>query len=169
MTATTLRTEACRSCRAPIVWVTHVLTGKPAPLDAAVDLNGNCVLYDNGTYAVLRKTDTIAAPGADAYQPLPDLQRREEMEPQMSHPAPDDRAAAIAWAQSVGSWTTVCYDNMMPGDNSGAEPREMEECSACDGTGKDGDGTDCEWCDGTGLAGPDPDDYDEPWPTEGRI
>lgn len=62
MDATELKTEACRSCHAPILWAKHITTGKAAPLDAATDLNGNCVLYDNGTYAVLRTTDTIAAP-----------------------------------------------------------------------------------------------------------
>lgn len=59
---------------------------------------------------------------------------------------------------------------MMPGDNSGAEPDEMIDCPDCDGTGQDGPtGEPCERCEGTGFVEPDPDDYDEPWPTERLI
>jgi hypothetical protein len=33
--------EACRSCQAPIMWLDHATTGKPAPIDAQPDPKGN--------------------------------------------------------------------------------------------------------------------------------
>jgi DnaJ-class molecular chaperone len=56
-------------------------------------------------------------------------------------------------------------DNMMPGDNSGAEPREMDVCWTCSGTGYDPEsdvqGVACTECEGTGYVEPNPDDYDD--------
>jgi hypothetical protein len=46
--------ELCRSCRAPVIWLEHESTGKPAPIDAEpVGAAGN-ILVDEaaGTYRV---------------------------------------------------------------------------------------------------------------------
>ena len=46
-------TAHCNSCNAPIVWLKHAKTGKPAPINAAVDPGGNIVMYpDKGIYVV---------------------------------------------------------------------------------------------------------------------
>ena len=33
--------EQCRSCHAPVMWLDHATTGKPARIDAAPDPDGN--------------------------------------------------------------------------------------------------------------------------------
>lgn len=63
----TLRVESCRWCGAPILWLRHATTGKPAPIDADETPNGN-VLVDPlvGTYRVAAHPP---APGAAAQGP----------------------------------------------------------------------------------------------------
>lgn len=44
----------CSSCGAPVIWLKHAKTGKPAPINATVDPGGNIVVYpDTGTYAMV--------------------------------------------------------------------------------------------------------------------
>ncbi len=43
--------KTCRSCGAEVVWLKHVRTGKPAPIDAVPNAAGNIVIHlDRGTY-----------------------------------------------------------------------------------------------------------------------
>lgn len=43
--------KTCRSCGAEVVWLKHVRTGKPAPIDAVPNPAGNIVIHlDRGTY-----------------------------------------------------------------------------------------------------------------------
>lgn len=47
--------DRCRSCGAPILWLTNEKTGKPAPIDAAPSAIGNVALVTGDRYAVLAK------------------------------------------------------------------------------------------------------------------
>lgn len=47
-------TTHCNSCGAPIIWLKHAKTGKPAPINAALDLAGNIVIYpEQGIYVMV--------------------------------------------------------------------------------------------------------------------
>lgn len=51
----------CKSCNALIMWLRNDRTGKMSPIDAAPNINGNClVLDDDEHYHVLAKIDAIA-------------------------------------------------------------------------------------------------------------
>lgn len=50
----------CRSCDAPVIWATHVRTGKRAPIDAEPDNRGNVILTGT-TYTVEANADRRAA------------------------------------------------------------------------------------------------------------
>lgn len=43
----------CRSCGAMVYWRKHERTGKPAPIDAAPDPEGNALLLLQGRYRTL--------------------------------------------------------------------------------------------------------------------
>ena len=47
--------DQCRSCQAPVMWLEHATTGKPAPIDAQTSTDGNIVTLDGGRYNVLTK------------------------------------------------------------------------------------------------------------------
>lgn len=51
------RRRICSSCKRDIFWRVHVVTGKPAPLDAQPVDDGNIVLDDGETYRVLTKAE----------------------------------------------------------------------------------------------------------------
>jgi hypothetical protein len=57
----------CRSCKAPIMWLEHVVSRKKAPIDAEPVADGN-ILADPalGTYSVLTR-DAVVPPGAARY------------------------------------------------------------------------------------------------------
>jgi hypothetical protein len=61
MTAVKSPVLECRSCHAPIRWVTMRGTRKPNPLDAEPTPNGNVQILDDGTAWVLRKRDLVVA------------------------------------------------------------------------------------------------------------
>lgn len=61
----------CRSCRAPVIWLEHAKTGKPAPIDAEPVPDGN-ILVDplNGAYRVLAERsqrELASAQGSNLY------------------------------------------------------------------------------------------------------
>ncbi len=45
--------QTCRSCGAPVLWRKHQRTGKPAPIDAEPNPDGNVVLLGEERYYVL--------------------------------------------------------------------------------------------------------------------
>jgi hypothetical protein len=52
--------DACRSCKAPIIWLEHVRTGKRAPIDAAPTPEGNIVVsLPSGTYRIAETPDLV--------------------------------------------------------------------------------------------------------------
>lgn len=55
--------KRCRTCGRAIYWCKHVESGKAAPIDAQPNPKGNCIIYADGTYSVLHKSDVSPAPG----------------------------------------------------------------------------------------------------------
>lgn len=43
--------QQCRSCGAPVIWLQHIKTGKPAPIDAEPSPVGN--IYIGATYMIV--------------------------------------------------------------------------------------------------------------------
>lgn len=53
-----MRVAKCRSCPAQVLWLDHVRTGKPAPIDVNPADDGNVLIDpDAGTYRVLAGDD----------------------------------------------------------------------------------------------------------------
>jgi hypothetical protein len=55
--------DSCRSCRAPVIWLDNVTTGKRAPIDAEPATDGNIAIDDAGHYHVLAGKDREDAIG----------------------------------------------------------------------------------------------------------
>jgi hypothetical protein len=54
--------DFCRSCRAPVMWLDNVTTGKRAPIDRDPVIDGNIDVDEAaGTYRVLTGTERDAA------------------------------------------------------------------------------------------------------------
>lgn len=52
--------DFCRSCRAPVIWLEHVRTGKRAPIDAVPTPEGNIVVNEAaGTYRIAETPDLV--------------------------------------------------------------------------------------------------------------
>ena len=54
---TTIATDQCRSCHAPILWLVNTTTQKRAPIDAEPTPDGNILVMGNGTYRVLKANE----------------------------------------------------------------------------------------------------------------
>lgn len=65
METTERKIEFCRSCRAPIVWLRHATSGKPAPIDRDPAPDGN-ILTDprGGTYRIIEARERATFAGA---------------------------------------------------------------------------------------------------------
>jgi hypothetical protein len=56
--------DFCRTCRAPVMWLDNVTTGKRAPIDASPATDGNIVVdTGTGTYRVLPELERAGACG----------------------------------------------------------------------------------------------------------
>jgi hypothetical protein len=53
--------DFCRSCRAPVMWLDNVKTGKRAPIDAEPVPHGNIVVLDGGQYNTLATSERLEA------------------------------------------------------------------------------------------------------------
>ncbi len=53
--------QTCRSCGAPILWRKHQRTGKPAPIDAEPNPDGNVLLLRENRYRALSREEREAA------------------------------------------------------------------------------------------------------------
>jgi hypothetical protein len=49
--------DFCRSCTAPVMWLTNEKTGKRAPIDAEPAPDGNIVVFDALSYQVIGGTE----------------------------------------------------------------------------------------------------------------
>lgn len=65
MSIASLQLARCRSCQAEIVWRTNDTTGKRAPIDAAPDPAGPCIILEDGRYHVLTTSEREAGVTAE--------------------------------------------------------------------------------------------------------
>jgi hypothetical protein len=61
--------ETCDSCKAPVIWAYHEMSGKPAPIDAEPSEGGNIVMLPADIFGAPRYR--VLGPAAIGMQPGP--------------------------------------------------------------------------------------------------